>query len=207
MTVLARVCVASAALAMIAGPAAAQNAAYGGLTGAQIGGYGGLTGAQIGGQSQPMIERDPNSFTDNSPGGPPEPAVECRDETSPGAQPPKVVRTMPAPGSVVRPGSMVLSVTFDQPMACKANLANGSPFPIPCPGDKAAVVFTPDRRTLTTVCEVEAGASYSMPIVDFVSAKGAKSGHYDLAFTTSNDAPVTDVNRALAQEKAGPVRR
>jgi len=120
---------------------------------------------------------------------------------------PKVVKAMPAPGSVVRPGAMVLSITFDQPMACKANTADGSPFPVPCPGDKAAVVVAPDQRTLTTVCQVEAGASYSMPIDGFVSAKGAKSQRYDLEFTTSTAEPVSSARQALAQEKAGSVRR
>jgi hypothetical protein len=131
---------------------------------------------------------------------------ECLDGR-PGKGPaPKVVRTMPAPGSVVRPGSMVLSVTFDRPMACKANLAV-SPFPIPCPDGAGAVLMSPDRLTLTTVCEVEAGASYSMPLADFIGDGGIKSERYDLAFTTSTEAPLTDARQAQALEKAGPARR
>jgi hypothetical protein len=100
---------------------------------------------------------------------------------------------------------MVLSVTFDQPMACKANQA-ASPFPIPCPGDGKAVLISPDRRTLTTVCVVEAGAAYSMPLVDFVGDGGMKSERYDLAFTTSTAAPVKDARQALALEKSGPAQ-
>ena len=131
---------------------------------------------------------------------------DCEYDTPRNDPPPKVVRTMPAPGSVVRPGSMVLSVTFDQPMACKANLSN-SPFPLPCPGGAGVVIMTPDRRTLTTVCQVEAGASYSMPLVDFVSSSGVKSARYDLAFTTSTDAPITDAGQARSLETEGPVTR
>jgi hypothetical protein len=101
---------------------------------------------------------------------------------------------------------MVLSVTFDRPMACKANLAR-SPFPIPCPDGDGAVVISPDRRTLTTVCEVEAGASYIMPLVDFVGAGGAKSERYDLAFTTSAGARLKDARQAQALEKTGSVGR
>ena len=131
---------------------------------------------------------------------------DCQD-VKPGKGPaPKVLRTMPAPGSVVRPGPMVLSVTFDRPMACKANLA-ASPFPIPCPDGAGAVMMSPDRRTLTTVCEVQAGASYSMPLVDFLSEGGTKSERYDLVFTTSTEAPLTDARQAQALEKSGPVRR
>jgi hypothetical protein len=146
---------------------------------------------------------DPNAFSSQ----PPDPGARaCLDGKPRPGPAPKVVSTMPAPGSVVHPGSMVLSVTFDRPMACKANLTQ-SPFPIPCPGGDGAVVISPDRRTLTTVCEVEAGASYSMPLVDFVGDGGVKSERYDLAFTTSTAAPVKDARHALALEKAGPASR
>jgi hypothetical protein len=151
----------------------------------------------------PDYRIDPNSFIDQ----PSDPATRTCVDGKPRPGPaPRVLRVMPAPGSVVRPGSMVLSVTFDQPMACKANTA-ASPFPIPCPGAGDAVLVSPDRRTLTTVCVVEAGASYSMPLVDFVGDGGAKSERYDLAFTTSTAAPVKDARQALALEKTGPAQR
>jgi hypothetical protein len=131
---------------------------------------------------------------------------DCKYDTPIAGPPPKVIRTMPAPGSTVRPGAMVLSVTFDQPMACAANLSN-SPFPLPCPGGAGVVIMTPDRHTLTTVCQVEAGASYSMPLVDFISAGGVKSARYDLAFTTSTDAPIANAGEARSLETEGPVGR
>jgi hypothetical protein len=137
----------------------------------------------------------------------PPPRRGCVEHHAKTAVPPRVIKTMPAPSSVVRPGPMVLSITFDQPMACQANLAKGSPFPVPCPADKAAVVIEPDQRTLTTVCEVEPGATYSMPIDGFVSAKGAKAERYELQFTTSSGEPVRDARQALTMEKAGFVRR
>ena len=96
---------------------------------------------------------EPNSFADQ----PLDPADHACVGGKPRAGPaPRVVRTMPAPGSVVRPGQMVLSVTFDRPMACKA-IRDASPFPIPCPGGGGAVLISPDKRTLTTVCVVDAG--------------------------------------------------
>ena len=129
---------------------------------------------------------------------------DCQYDVPRGGSPPRVVRTMPAPGSTVHPGMMVLSVTFDQPMACQANLSN-SPFPLPCPGGPGVVIMTPDHRTLTTVCQVEAGAGYSMPISDFTSAGGVKSVRYDLSFTTSTDAPMTDAGQARSLETEGSV--
>jgi len=146
---------------------------------------------------------DPNAFINQPPDAAARP---CRDEEPHDGPAPRVMRTMPAPGSVVRPGAMVLSVTFDQRMACKAN-TTASPFPIPCPGGGGAVLISLDRRTLTTVCIVEAGASYSMPLADFVGAGGARSERYDLAFTTSTGAPITDPRQAMSLEKAGPARR
>jgi hypothetical protein len=131
---------------------------------------------------------------------------DCQYDAPRADPPPKVLRTLPAPGSTVRPGTMVLSVTFDQPMACAANLSN-SPFPLPCPGGPGVVIMTPDRRTLTTVCQVEAGAGYSMPLADFFSAGGVKSVRYDLAFTTSTDAPVADAGQARSLETEGPASR
>jgi hypothetical protein len=101
---------------------------------------------------------------------------------------------------------LVLSVTFDRPMACKAIQA-ASPFPVPCPAGRGAVLISPDRRTLTTVCVVEAGSAYSMPLVDFVGDGGVKSEPYDLAFTTSTAAPMKDARQAMSLEKEGPVRR
>jgi hypothetical protein len=142
---------------------------------------------------------DPNASVSQPPGD------ACREgRVRAGA--PKVVRTMPAPGTMVRPGAMVLSVTFDRPMACNANLKS-SHFPLPCPDGEGAVIISADRRTLTTVCVVEAGSSYSMPIVDFVADGGAKSERYDLVFTTSTETPLTDARRAMALEKAGPAQR
>jgi hypothetical protein len=179
----ARVCL-CAAMAAVAGPAAAQD------------------GGMMMGPPQ-NYRLDPNSFLDQ----PMDPADHaCADRKPRPGPTPRVVRTMPAPGSVVRPGQMVLSVTFDQPMACKAIQA-ASPFPIPCPAGGGAVLISPDRRTLTTVCVVEAGASYSMPLVDFVGDGGARSERYDLLFTTSTAAPVKDARQALSLEKTGSARR
>ena len=151
----------------------------------------------------PAYQTDPNSFINQPPTNGPPGSNGCREGKA-RAGAPKVVRTMPAPGARVRPGSMVLSVTFDRPMAC-TNL-DGSRFPLPCPDGRGAVIISTDRRTLTTVCVVEAGASYSMPIMDFVADGGAKSERYDLAFTTSTEAPLTDPRQAMALEKAGAAR-
>ena len=154
-------------------------------------------------QPAPTYQPDQNRFADQPPDPNARPCLDAKPTPGPA---PKVVRVMPAPGSVVRPGPMVLSVTFDQPMACKAN-QTASPFPIPCPGDGKAVLISPDQRTLTTVCMVEAGSAYSMPLVDFVGGGGTRSERYDLAFTTSSGPPVKDARQALGLEKVGSVAR
>ena len=187
MTTLGRVLTLSTVLGTLAGSAAAQMP------------------GQMNGQPPMSSYVEPNSFSDPPP-TPSGAGRDCLDRPSHDGQPPRVVRTMPAPGSTVRPGAMVLSVTFDRPMACKANLAE-SPFPLPCPGGAGAVLISLDRRTLTTVCQVEAGANYSMPIMDFAGEGGAKSERYDLAFTTSNAAPIADALQARALEKDGAVKR
>ena len=93
-----------------------------------------------------------------------------------------------------------------EPELARSTNLDGSRFPLPCPDGRGAVIISTDRRTLTTVCVVEAGASYSMPIMDFVADGGAKSERYDLAFTTSTEAPLTDPRQAMALEKAGAAR-
>jgi hypothetical protein len=165
----------------------------------------GSAAAQMPTMMQPMPNYQPeqNIFTDQPPDPGPRPCLDGKPKPGPA---PKVVRVMPAPGSVVRPGPMVLSVTFDQPMACKANQAT-SPFPIPCPGDGKAVLISPDQRTLTTVCVVEAGSAYSMPLVDFVGGGGTRSERYDLAFTTAAGPPVKDARQALGLERVGSIGR
>jgi hypothetical protein len=202
MIMVLRVCLASAALAVTAGAAAAQMA------------------APIPTPDQLAAERWENNtimdyrpqastFIDQPPawGGRQTSLKPCSDRSYSAGAAPKVVKTLPAPGSMVRPGALVLSITFDQPMACDAIAAHGSPFPTPCPGDKAAVLLSSDRRTVTTVCQVSAAANYEMPIVDFAGAGGIPSERFDLRFTTSDGPPVADVRKAFALEKAGPVLR
>lgn len=183
----------AAALTVVAGPAMAQPPPMSELNGDPM--MNGRTNA---------YRPDPNSFMNPPPMGGPPGDSGCR-EGKPRTGTPKVVRTMPAPGATVRPGAMVLSITFDRPMACDANLQT-SHFPLPCPDGKGAVIISTDRRTLTTVCLVEAGSSYIMPIVDFVADGGVRSERYDLAFTTSTGPPVRDAAQAMALEKAGPAQ-
>ena len=155
------------ALSAVAGAAAAQQGQGTPLTPEQINAEA-YTNSVI-----QNYHPDPSSFFDQPPPLRTDTARDCVERQAKDATAPKVVRTMPAPGSVVRPGQMVLSVTFDQPMACRANTANGSPFPVPCPGDRAAVLVAPDQRTLTTVCDVEAGAqAYGRQLSDLFREAG-----------------------------------
>ena len=181
-----------ATMVAAAAPAAAQMPNM-------MNGQGPMTG------SMPGYQADPNAIVSQPPGRAAS-RENCVDGRTRAGPPPKVTRTMPAPGTMVRPGAIVLSITFDRPMACGANL-HTSHFPLPCPDGDGAVIISADRRTLTTVCVVEAGSSYSMPIADFVADGGTRSERYDLVFTTSTEAPLTDPRRAMALEKSGPAKR
>ncbi len=124
------------------------------------------------------------------------------------AKRPKVVSTFPAAGTVVRPGILVVRVTFDQPMACAGMLEEDLPFSPPCPGFTHQLLLSLDRMTVRTACVVEPGKRYGA-FVDketdddspFVSLKGGRAHQYELRFTTSVSAPIATVCEALAEDE------
>ena len=120
---------------------------------------------------------------------------------------PKIVSTFPAKGAVVRPGVVVLRVTFDAPMACAGVFSNDPPFHNPCPGRLQHMLLSYDRLTVRTACVVEPNADYGAWISrdgeeqEFVSLRGAVSSQFELRFSTSAEAPVTTVCEALSQDE------
>jgi hypothetical protein len=124
------------------------------------------------------------------------------------AKRPKVVSTFPAAGTVVRPGILVLRVTFDQPMACAGMLEEDLPFNAPCPGVTHQLLLSLDRMTVRTACVVEPGKRYGA-FVDkdtaddspFVSLTGGRAHQYELRFSTSAAAPVATVCEALSEDE------
>ncbi len=122
------------------------------------------------------------------------------------AERPKVVSTFPARDAVVRPGLLVVRVTFNQPMACDGSLTRVAPYLNPCPGSSRQMLLSYDRRTVRTVCVVEPNSRYGLGVSQdptdrsFMGLAGLPSEAYRLTFSTSGEPAVTTVCDAMAQD-------
>lgn len=139
------------------------------------------------------------------------PSASClQPRNEPEAQPPRVVSSFPANGAVVRPGVLVLRVTFDQPMSCKGFFAPGALGRSPCPQDTQYWVLSYDRRTIRTVCHTELNSHYGLRLSDraldgtsratFVSLAGKRLPPYVISFDTSSDAPVSTPSDSINED-------
>ena len=72
---------------------------------------------------------------------------------------PKIVSTYPAYGASVRPGVLVLRVTFDQPMSCRGFFTAVPKLKNPCPDGHQHWVLSFDRTTIRTVCRTAANVA------------------------------------------------
>ena len=123
------------------------------------------------------------------------------------AERPRVIDTWPKKGAVVRPGLLVVRVTFDRPMACAGVFAASPPLIDPCPGTPREMVLSYDRRTIRTVCLVGADSPYGLALSQDPNASGAFMGltglpslPYRLDFTTAAGPPVATVCEALTED-------
>jgi hypothetical protein len=122
---------------------------------------------------------------------------------------PKVVSTYPQKGAMVRPGLLIVRVTFNAPMACDGAFTRDPPLKDPCPGSPRDMLLSYDRKTVRTVCVVEPNANYGLwmsqdPVgKSFIGLSGLPSQPYRLSFTTSAEPAVTTVCEALAQDEEG----
>ena len=131
------------------------------------------------------------------------------------AQRPHLVASFPARGAAVRPGLVVIRLTFDQPVACEGRLEDALSLPNPCPGKVQHMLLSLDRRTVRTVCLIAPGRDYGFSIGTdptsntFVGLGGLPALPAKIAFTASAEAPLTDVCEALAEdpETAADLRR
>jgi hypothetical protein len=139
------------------------------------------------------------------------PTASClQPRNEPQASPPRVVSTFPANGAVVRPGVLVLRITFDQPMSCKGFFAAGAQARSPCPQDTQYWVLSFDRRTIRTVCRTELNSHYGLRLSDrsldgtsratFVSLAGKRLAPYVLNFDTSSDPPINTPSDSLNED-------
>jgi hypothetical protein len=126
-----------------------------------------------------------------------------KGERSPFSQHARVVATFPAEGAVVKPGLVVVRVTFDQPMACDASFYGTSDLPNPCPGRWARqVTLSKDRRSFRTVCEVKANIRYRLTLRSFYNTHGL-TVPAAVTFSTSGAAPIATIRQALAEDVGG----
>jgi hypothetical protein len=158
-----------------------------------------LVSAPIAAQAQPVAPAAVDEFTVT-------PVAKClQPKAEPSAPWPKVVSTYPADGATVRPGVLVLRVTFDVPMSCRGFFTARPPFQDPCPDARQRWVVSFDRRTIRTVCRVEAGRHYGVRMSDqpdsrFYSLHGKPLDIYEFSFTTTDGAEIQTASDSLEQD-------
>jgi hypothetical protein len=119
-----------------------------------------------------------------------------------------VVSSYPAKGAVVRPGLLVVRVTFDQPMTCDGFFLGAPPRLNPCPASPQQMLLSYDRRTIRIVCVVQPNAEYGLSLSPdpngktFVGMSGLPSLPYQFAFATSAGPLVATVCDALSADEA-----
>ena len=125
---------------------------------------------------------------------------EGRKPPDPESPPPRLVSTFPDKGAKVRPGVLVLRLTFDRPMTCAGLLDTEGYRPNPCPAPLNEPMISHDRRTFLTVCVIAANYRYGMRLHRFTSLAGHPAPAADLEFETSLGRPARNVEEALAED-------
>ena len=139
-----------------------------------------------------------------------------RQPPDPDVPAPKLVSSFPADGSVVKPGVIVLRLTFDLPMACPGTIGADFPIANPCPAPLIDPVISKDRRTFLTICVVGAKLRYAIwlnrsrlaPLVGAATSTAIRwtslAGHHvtdqEITFTTSGGEKVRTVHDAIAED-------
>jgi hypothetical protein len=117
---------------------------------------------------------------------------------------PKLLSTYPAQGQIVRPGVLVLRVTFDLPMACSPQRSPGvmdTRPGEPCATDHVQYWLVHGRRVdWTVVCHVKPKTSYSFRLKNFKGLSGREAEPYTLTFDTSDQAPVLTERESQLQD-------
>lgn len=132
----------------------------------------------------------------------PRKCLRARRPADPGIPPPTLVSTFPANGAVVRPGLLVVRMTFDLPMACPGLMDRHSKLLNPCPAPLDQPVISLDKRTFLTVCRVAKGSHYGLWLRRFTSQAGYPSSTQELVFDTSSEP---EVAKDRGRHGRGPV--
>lgn len=145
---------------------------------------------------------------------------------------PRVVSTFPAEGAVVRPGLLVVRLTFNVAMSCDGVFLTRPPLDKPCSGQATQeFVLSYDRLTLWMICTVARNTRYGLrlnydpaydvnraPLFDrlppavvskatFRSLAGRPLERFELTFSTSAGPEITTQQEALAEDAQAPVQR
>jgi len=134
-----------------------------------------------------------------------QPQPKCLPAESAPAPAPKIVSSFPAQGQVVRPGLLVVQVTFDRPMTCGGLLTPLANLADPCPSDAQTLAWSADRKTFRTLCMTLPGQSYAVVLgggcaLPFLSLDDRRAEPLAIRFTTSDGPAVTTVGDALAAD-------
>jgi hypothetical protein len=122
---------------------------------------------------------------------------------------PKVLSTFPANGAMVRPGVLVLRVSFDQPMSCKGFFTGIPKLRNPCPLEHQKWTLSFDRKTIRTVCRAEPVGAYGIGVSDnpdatFLSLAGRPLPPFEFRFSTSAAPDVLSTRESLGEDPANP---
>ena len=135
---------------------------------------------------------------------------------------PKIVSTYPRQGEVVRPGLLILRVTFDKPMTCSGFFGVSLGRRNPCYASQQHFLKTIseqnflmsfDHKTVRVACAVEPNAHYILQLngwvstpegvalpPQFVSLEGLPLDISRMRFSVSAAAPVDTIRDALSAD-------
>lgn len=123
-----------------------------------------------------------------------------------GARSPVLADSFPADGAEVRPGLLIIRLTFDKPMTCDGVLTAMRRVDMPCRrSQRMALSF--NQRTIRVACLAEAGKTYGFRLSEvttqtFVSQDGGVAKGQGVRFSASSGEPVLTLEDALMQDPA-----
>jgi hypothetical protein len=136
--------------------------------------------------------------------------------------PPPVIESIyPTDGAVVRPGVLVVRITFNVAMSCDGIFLKRPPMDKPCDNPQRQVfMLSYDRKTIRMRCQVSPNRRYGfrlnndpahdqfrsdiVPKVNFISLAGSPLQPFELTFTTSSGPELTSVEAAETEDKDAP---
>jgi len=134
---------------------------------------------------------------------------------------PVVESIYPAPGAVVRPGILVLRITFNVAMSCDGIFLTSPPLEKPCGEARMQDLrLSYDRRTIRMKCVVAPNRRFGLRLnndperdqlrpgilrkVNFASLAGSPLQPFELTFETSSGPDVISVEAAEREDKDAP---